>query len=259
MKLITKEKLLFGLPIEIKDMGTVYQPKIKDFLDKDFNIQKFIRAFNIKANLFLENAENVKNFDIFIFQLSLNLPKEELLVTELIDSLKLLYRTDDVDLIMLDKKDMNSVCISIKVTENNEEKIYYINRDNYDNFANIILVLMDLGNNTVDVKLTEELNEIDLKIAQRKAEFEKRKAEREAKINKDKEKNDITIYDLMNYIIHTDNSQFNYYDMLDMTIYQIKNTFNMYRQKESYNLYMRYKTSGQFKMEDDINHWFFNN
>lgn len=259
MKLITKDKLLFGLPIEVENMGTIYQPKIKDFLDRDFNVQKFIRAFNIKANLFLENTENIKNFDIFLFQLSLDIPNEELLVMELIDSLKLLYRTDKVDLTMLDEKDMNSICISIKVMENNEEKVYYINRDNYDSFANVILILLDLGNNTVDIELNKELNEIDLKIAQRKAEFEKRKAEREAKANKDKEKEDVTIYDLMNYIIHADNSQFNYQNVLDLTIYQIKNTFNLYRQKESYDLYMKYKTSGQFKMEDNITHWFFNN
>ena len=116
---------------------------------------------------------------------------------------------------------------------------------------------MDLGNNTKDTKLNEELNEIDLKIAQRKAEFEKRKAERESKINKE-ETEEITMYDLMNYIIHADNSQFDYQNILELTIYQIKNTFNMYRQKESYNLYMQYKTSGQFKMDEDIVHWFFN-
>lgn len=257
MNLITKDKLLFGLPIKVENMGTIYQPKVKDFIDKDFNIQKFIRAFNIKANLFLENAEGVKNFDIFIYQLSLNLPIEELLITELVNSLKLLYRTDDVDFVMLDNKDIYSVSVVINVLENKEKKTYYINRDNYDSFANVVLVLLDLGNNTIDEKLNEELNEIDLKIAQRRAEFEKKKAEREAKINKDKD-NDITIYDLMNYIIHTDNSQFNYQNILELTIYQIKNTFNMYRQKENYNLYMDYKTSGQFKMDDNISHWFFN-
>jgi hypothetical protein len=257
MKLITKDKLLFGLPIEIKNMGTIYQPRIKDFLDKDFNIQKFIRAFNIKANLFLENAEGVKNFDIFIYQLSLNLPTNELLVTELIESLKLLYRTDKVELIMKNEKNIESICISIEVIEKGKKKTYYLNRDNYDDFANIILILLDLGNNTKDTKLNEELNEIDLKIAQRKAEFEKRKAERESKLNKE-ETEEITMYDLMNYIIHADNSQFDYQNILELTIYQIKNTFNMYRQKESYNLYMQYKTSGQFKMDEDIVHWFFN-
>ena len=258
MKLITKNKLLFGLPIEIKDMGIVYQPRLKDFIDKDFDIQKFIRAFNIKADLVFEDASNLKNFDVFVYQLSLKLPKDKLLITELIESLKLLYRTDKVELTMLDNKDIHSICISIEVIENNEPKVYYINRDNYDDFAKIILILLDLGNNTTDVELSEELSEIDLKIAQRKKEFEKKKAEREAKLNKEV-KEEITLYDLVNYIIHTDNSQFNYQNVLDMTIYQIKNTFNMYRQKENYNLFMRYKTSGQFKLDDNISHWFFNN
>lgn len=258
MKLITKDKLLFGLPIEIKDMGTIYQPRLKDFIDRNFDIQKFIRSFNIKANLVFEDASDLKNFDVFIYQLSLRLPKDKLLVTELIESLKLLYKTDKVELTMLDDKDLHSVCVSIEVAENNESKIYYINRDNYDNFAKTILILLDLGNNTTDIELSEELSEIDLKIAQRKKEFERKKAEREAKLNKE-EKEEITLYDLVNYIIHTDNSQFNYQNVLDLTIYQIKNTFNMYRQKENYNLFMSYKTSGQFKIDNDINHWFFNN
>ena len=60
-------------------------------------------------------------------------------------------------------------------------------------------------------------------------------------------------------IIHADNSQFDYQNILELTIYQIKNTFNMYRQKENYNLFMKYKTSGQFKIDDNVNHWFFNN
>lgn len=259
MKLITKDKLLFGLPIEINGMGTIYQPKLKDFIDRDFDIQKFIRAFNIKANLIFENGEDLKDFDVFIYQLSLKLPKDKLLITELIESLKMLYKTEKVNLIMLDEKDIHTICISIEVIENNESKVYYLNRDNYNNLANVVLVSLDLGNNTTDVELNEELTEIDLKIAQRRKEFEKKKAEREAKLNKEDKNNEITLYDLVNYIIHVDNSQFNYQNILDLTIYQIKNTFNMYRQKENYNLFMKYKTSGQFKIDDNVNHWFFNN
>ena len=257
MELIKKEKLLFGLPIEIKDMGVIYQPKLRDFIDKDFDIQKFIRAFSIKAELILENAENIKDFDVFIYQLSLNLPKENLLITDLIDSLKLLYRTDKVDLIMLKPNDINSVCVLIEVNDNK----YYINRDNYEDFANIVLITLDINKNIADKKLKEELSEIELKMEKKRKEFEKRRAKEEAKLREQKgeEEKSITLYDLANYIIHTDNSQFNYQSVLDLTIYQLKNTFNLYKQKENYKIFMDYKTSGQFKMDDDISHWFFKN
>ena len=262
MRLIKEEKLLFGLPIEIPNMGTIYQPTMRDFIDKNFDIQKFIRAFSIKAELIFEDATDLKNFDVFLYQLSMKIPEKELLMTDLIESLKLLYKTDEVKLIMLKPNDINAICISIEVIENNENKTYYINRDNYDDFANIILITLDINKNIVDEKIREELSEIEIKIEKRRREFEKKKAKREAELNKqnkNREEESITLYDLANYIIHADNSQFNYQNVLDLTIYQLKNTFNLYKQKENYKIFMDYKTSGQFKIDDNINHWFFKN
>ena len=68
----------------------------------------------------------------------------------------------------------------------------------------------------------------------------------------------ITIFDLANYIIHENGTTFNYQNVLELTIYQLINTFTLYRQKEGYNIFMDYKTSGQFKMEEEGKHWFFN-
>lgn len=262
MKLIKEEKLLFGLPIEIPNMGTIYQPTMRTFFDKNFDIQKFIRAFSIKVELVFEDATDLKNFDVFLYQLLKKVPEEELLITDLIESLKILYKTDEVKLIMLKPNDINAICVSIDVMENNEKKTYYINRDNYDDFANIILITLDMSENIVDEKIRKELSEIEIKIEKKKREFEKKKAKREAELrkqNKDKEEESITLYGLANYIIHADNSQFNYQSVLDLTIYQLKNTFNLYRQKENYKIFMDYKTSGQFKIDDNISHWFFKN
>ena len=36
MKLNKEEKLLFGLPIKMKNLGTIYQPTLKDFIDNKF-------------------------------------------------------------------------------------------------------------------------------------------------------------------------------------------------------------------------------
>ena len=51
MKLIKDEFLLFGLPIKIKGLGTIYQPTLKDYIDNNIDIQNFIGLFNIKINL----------------------------------------------------------------------------------------------------------------------------------------------------------------------------------------------------------------
>jgi hypothetical protein len=63
---------------------------------------------------------------------------------------------------------------------------------------------------------------------------------------------------LANYIIHTDGTTFTYQNIQELTIYQLKNTFQMYSLKESYNTFMQYKTSGSFEIDEERKHWFFN-
>ena len=49
----------------------------------------------------------------------------------------------------------------------------------------------------------------------------------------------------------------NYNNILDLTVYQIMNTFKLYQTKEVYKTNMDYRTSGNFKIEEEISHWFF--
>mgnify|MGYP003302518958 FL=1 len=48
-----------------------------------------------------------------------------------------------------------------------------------------------------------------------------------------------------------------YNNILDLTVYQIMNTFKLYQAKEVYKTNMDYRTSGNFKIEEEISHWFF--
>lgn len=254
MKLIKDEILLFGLPIKIKKIGTIYQPTLKDYINNNIDIQNFMGLFNIKIDLLVENSEDLKNFDFFLLQM-IQGEKGNLYIFQLIKYLKLLYRTDEVKLVEMKDKDLNSIGISIKVE--NEE--YFINRENYDNLVEIISIMLGNGNNIKEKELKDELNEIDLKIAKRRKEFERKKAMREARLKKEniEKDNSLTILDIINYIIHTDNSQYNYDNILDLTVYQIMNTFKLYQAKEVYKTNMDYRTSGNFKIEEEINHWFF--
>ncbi len=247
MELIKKEKLLFGLPITIDGFGTIYQPKMEDFLLTNFDFAKFARAFKINADLLPQSNSEIKNFDIFLFQLTSN-SEENLLIEELMESLKILYKTDDVK-IYIKGNEMDSIGISI-----NDE--IFINRNNYDELSNIVQIIMGEGNNVLEKETQKELSEIDAKIAKRRREFEKRKREREKDLKKSD--NVTTIFDLINYIIHSNYSQFTYDSAIKLTIYQIKNTFNLYRQKENYQLMIDYKTGG-FEIKDKIIHWFFSN
>ena len=256
MKLIKEENLLFGLPIKMKNLGTIYQPTLEDYINNNIDIQNFIGLFSIKIDLLVESDEELKNFDFFLLQIAQG-EKGTLYISQLIKYLKLLYRTDKVEFVGMKEKDLNSIGILIKV--DNEE--YFINRENYDKLAEVILIMLGNGNNIKEKESREELNEIDLKIAKRRKEFERKKAEREAKLKKENNKDDnsLTILDLVNYIIHTDNSQYNYSNVLKLTVYQIMNTFRLYQTKENYKIGMDYRTSGNFKIEEKLNHWFFKN
>jgi hypothetical protein len=257
MKLIKEEKLLFGLPIKIKNLGTIYQPTLEDYINNNIDIQNFIGLFSIKIDLLIENNDKgLKNFDFFLLQMTQN-KKGDMYIQQLIKYLKLLYKTDDVKFIDISNNDLNSIGISVKV--NNEE--YFINRDNYDKLAEVVLITLGNGNNVKEKEVKEELNEIDLKIAKKRKEFERKKAEREAKLRKESNKDNepLTIFDLVNYIIHADNTQYNYSNVLKLTVYQIMNTFRLYQTKESYKIGMDYRTSGNFKIEEKLNHWFFKN
>ena len=65
------------------------------------------------------------------------------------------------------------------------------------------------------------------------------------------------MFDLAYYLIHID-SKYTYDYVLDLTIYQLINSYQIYHQKENYDLFVRYKTNGNFKIEDELKHWFFN-
>lgn len=244
-ELISKEKLLFGLPINIPNMGTIYQPKLRDFVNNDFNYAKFKGVFSIKKDMFLEDTnedyDKIKDFDLIIY---MNL------IEDLIKSLKLLYKTDEIKIGELRSNDLSSIKILIKANE----EVYCLDRENYAEFANRVLILLYSGNNVAEEEVKEELDEIELKMLKKRREFEKKKQKNKPKENDD---NGVTIYDIANYIIHVDN-KYNYDSVLDLTIYQLINSYYLYHQKENYNIFMDYKTSGQFKIEEKIEHWFTN-
>ena len=146
-ELISKEKLLFGLPINIPNMGTIYQPKLRDFVNNDFNYAKFKGVFSIKKDMFLEDTnedyDKIKDFDLIIY---MNL------IEDLIKSLKLLYKTDEIKIGELKSNDLSSIKILIKANE----EIYCLDRENYTEFANRVLILLYSGNNIAEEEVKEE-------------------------------------------------------------------------------------------------------
>lgn len=257
MEIIKKEKLLFNMPIELEGLGTIHQPTLDTLIEKDFDLNRMVRAFKINKEMLFENSKlDIKNFDIFFLPyLSDHININDLLSCEIIKllndlmkSLAILYKTDNIKISIdknVEKLDFNIFNINI-----NDEIV--INRNNYDHLCNIVQVILNITkNDKVENKVMSEYERI---AEEKRKKFEER-------INKQKEdekenENTFTIYDAANYLIHVDESKYTYESIRKLSIYQLKNSFTLYSQKDRYKENVQYKVSGNFEI-DDFSHWFF--
>jgi hypothetical protein len=279
--MLNDQTLFFGLPIKIDENVTLYQPTLNEMIEQGFMIENILEPFITLDKRNFENEENndkINNFDMLFVQLILaymqyldtekdninkltlsnwiNSDKSNILVVKrLIEVVKFLCKTDDVALYMeniingtLDTTDKNYILIN---------KSYKINRDNFEDFKNLVCEILDteIKIEKKPQKKSEEEDELLSLFEKKKAEYEKKYKK---KPKKDKNKDNLTIFTLINYIIHYKDTQYNYDTIRDLTIYQIKNTFKYYQNQEMYELDMKYRTSGNFKMDKKTSeHWFF--
>lgn len=279
--MLNDQTLFFGLPIKIDENVTLYQPTLNEMIEQGFMIENILEPFITLDKRNFENEENndkINNFDMLFVQLILaymqyldtekdninkltlsnwiNSDKSNILVIKrLIEVIKFLCKTNDVTLCLenivngtLDTTDKNYILIN---------KSYKINRDNFEDFKNLVCEILDteIKIEKKPQKKSEEDNELLSLFEKKKAEYEKKYKK---KPKKDKNKDNLTIFTLINYIIHYKDTQYNYDTIRDLTIYQIKNTFKYYQNQEMYELDMKYRTSGNFKMDKKTSeHWFF--
>ena len=241
MKSLNKNVLLFGLPIELEHgLGTIKQPLLKDF--NSFDLNRFLRVFSMDKVFPQKELKSYKALDKIILFSSIT--KDGIgkgIYNDFFKSLSILYETEDIKLIIDDtKENFDQYIITIDGT-------YKIDRYNFSYLCGIV---QEITGSEVQTDEQGEMTELEKKIAQRRREFELAHPKKEEDV--------YTIYDLANYIIHTDETTFTYQNIQELTIYQLKNTFQMYSLKESYKTFMEYKTSGSFEIDEERKHWFFN-
>lgn len=280
--MLNDQTLFFGLPIKIDENVTLYQPTLNEMIEQGFMIENILEPFITLDKRNFENEENndkINNFDMLFVQLILaymqyldtekdninkltlsnwiNSDKSNILVIKrLIEVIKFLCKTDDVVLYI-----ENIVNGTLNTTDKNYiliNKSYKINRDNFEDFKNLVCEILDTEikiEKKPQKKSSEEEDELLSLFEKKKAEYEKKYKK---KPKKDKNKDNLTIFTLINYIIHYKDTQYNYDTIRNLTIYQIKNTFKYYQNQEMYELDMKYRTSGNFKMDKKTSeHWFF--
>lgn len=276
--MLNDQTLFFGLPIKLDKNVILYQPTLNEVLEKGFMIENILEPFITLDKRNFENEQNnekINNFDMLFVQMILAymqyLEKEKdnkltlsewvnsdksnvLVVKRLMEIIKFLCRTNDVILHMED--------LSKGLLGNTEEnyilinKSYKINRDTFEDFKNLVCEILDTEIN-IEKKpqKSKEESELDRLFEERRLAYEKKFKKKQ---KREKNKDNLTIFTLINYIIHYKDTQYDYNSIKKLTIYQIKNTFKYYHSQEMYELDMKYRTSGNFKMDKKTSeHWFF--
>ena len=277
--MLNDQTLFFGLPIKLDENVMLYQPTLNEMLDKGFMIENILEPFITLDKRNFESEENndkINNFDMLFIQMILaymqHLEKEKddkltlsdwinsdksniLVIKRLIEVIKFLCKTDDVILYMA-----NVTNETFSSTEENYiliNKSYKINRNTFEDFKDLVCEILD-----TEIKIEKKPQKSEEELYWESL-FEKKKKQYEKKYKKkkpkkEKNKDNLTIFTLINYIIHYKDSQYNYNTIRELTIYQIKNTFKYYQNQEMYELDMKYRTSGNFKMDKKTSeHWFF--
>ena len=276
--MLNDQTLFFGLPIKLDKNVILYQPTLNEVLEKGFMIENILEPFVTLDKRNFENEqdnEKINNFDMLFIQMILAymqyLEKEKdnkltlsewvnsdksnvLVVKRLMEIIKFLCRTNDVILHMED--------LSKGLLGNTEEnyilinKSYKINRDTFEDFKNLVCEILDTEINIEKKpRKSKEESELDKLFEERRLAYEKKFKKKQ---KREKNKDNLTIFTLINYIIHYKDTQYDYNSIKKLTIYQIKNTFKYYHSQEMYELDMKYRTSGNFKMDKKTSeHWFF--
>ena len=138
----------------------------------------------------------------------------------------------------------------VKITDNLTIQIgeIEINNFNFKILCDAVLEMLRIDKSKLkfDKPIKKEMSEIE-------REFERRRREYEKRVGKKKNEKDLTILDMVNVLVHTSN--FKYEDVLNLTLYQLKNSFDVITKKDAYDTTVMYMVSPKFEIKDKQEHW----
>lgn len=233
---LDKATLTLIKDIPIKGIGILKQPVLLDILSIGFdNYKKMVIPFQLTLEI-LESEIDLSSFktlDIFFAKDEhgeLNEVSLSYLIS-LIQSIKYFIDTDNVDIdfhnqtILLDNKN-------------------YVNRDNFDNLADVILKI------TMSEKI--KIEKEDSNKSERQKEIDKKLAEGRAKKQKQEA---ITLFDMINVLIHSENTKFDYDSILKLTYLQIRNSYEVVMNIENYDVNLACLNGFMDTSLLDLTHW----
>ena len=230
---------LFGLdiPLEKYGLGNIKQPKMIDFLSKDIGIDSFYYPFLINditigqsndKDLAIKLKDSMGDLTFLLMNCIQN--NREDMIYALKKSLEVLYDTENIEITQE---------FTMKVDD------IEINNSNFNILCDIVFEMfkVDKSKFKFESPKQEELDPIT-------ARFEMLRRKHREKVGN---KNEVRFIDIINIIIHS--SKFKYEDLLNFTVYQVKNTFETISSKDTYDTMLQYKLSQKFDVKEDVKSW----
>ena len=232
--------LLSGLPIKHKSIGTIYQPKLEYLISENIDYIHLIQPFIVIKKIISETQNKYLDIIEQFYQISKieqinDNNSVRLLYAEIINSMKILYRCDDINFVSVGE---------IKGILVKQEESHLITNDNMDDFLNIIFKMFCVDINKIFKEDKKELSDIEKYILAKREEYK-------PKLKKNK-KDSLSL--MVTYVTHCDNSRYDLYNIWDLTIYQLNHEFETFKKKEKYDVDLKIQLTGMSK-ENKIEYW----
>lgn len=239
--MIKKSELVFGMSVKLdNNLGSFEQIKLKELIELDLEFETLISPFILDKKI-AEMFESKKLFYIFFIE---GVLKEKIgFLSGLIKSLEVIYKTKNIVV------DENSCSIII-----NEE--FIIDADNFDYLCDSMCRLFMIDRNSIQRAYDKDRANANKKESETDRKFREMRERSLRNRGKSKEDEIFSLTDIANYLIHC-SEKYTYETVKDLTIWQLKNSFNLYQKKDGYDIEMKYRTSGNFNIKEDVKHWFF--
>lgn len=237
-----------GKSIDLKhlNLGEVYQPKIKDFIEKKMDISVFSYPFIFNKEMISNKKNSIDDLIKDLGRLGFliiyneitslsNAKKGSIGILDILkESLKLIYQTENVVI----AKTISKIIIDNKIIIGDSE---------FEFLSKLVLEMLRIDQKEIESKIEEEDEKDELM-----NEFEKRA---KAFAKKRGDKNDsFSIMDILNVFVHSQ-SVIDYNKAFDMTVYQLKNSYETLIRKEMFNINLLHRISPNFKPSEDLKMW----
>lgn len=231
--------LLSGLPIRHKDLGVIHQPKLDYLISENIDYVQLVQPFIIMKKIISKtNVEYLDLIEQFYYISQIKQIKNEynikFLYENLINSLKILYKSDDINFVSLNK--MNGILIK-------QEESYLITNDNMEEFLNIIFKMFCIDIDKILKEDEKEMSDIEKYIQSKRNEY---------KSKSKKKKDGLSL--MITYVTHCDNSKYDLYNVWGLTVYQLNTVFDTLKNKEQYETNLKVQLTGMSK-ENKLEYW----